>query len=104
MKMGISSSAFSSPHCLMGVPEARNTGKGHTPICSNINTTPGPILTSPNFLEMLFLCNSRWSGDLRNAPASFGLMFMATPLSAESDFMLYSIKGQTAAFLLHIQD
>lgn len=103
VKMRIGSLAFSTPHCLTGMPEAHNTGKGHTPICSNFNTTPGPILTSPNILEILFLHNAGWSGDLYNIPASFGLTFTASPLSLESVFMFYSIKHQTAAFLLHIQ-
>lgn len=83
VKMGIGSLAFSPPLCLLGVPGAPNIGKGHTPLCSNFNTTLGLILTSPNTLEMLFLHNAGWSGDLYSVPASFGLMFTAPPLSAE---------------------
>lgn len=49
--MGISSLVFSSAHCLTGMPEAHSTGNGQTPIFSNFNTAPSPILTSPSILE-----------------------------------------------------
>lgn len=103
VKMRIGSLTFSSPHCLTGMPQALNKGKGHKHICSNFNTTPDPILTSPNILEMLFLHNARWSSDLYNVPASSGVMFMALPLTADNVFILYSIKHQNAAFSLHVQ-
>lgn len=103
VKTGISSLAFSPPHCPTGMPEAHNTGKGHTCTCSNFSTTPGPILTSPNILEMLFLHNAGWSSDLYKLSATFVLTFTAPSLSAESVFMFCRIKGQTAASLFHIQ-
>lgn len=100
VRMRIGPSAFSSPCFLTGMPETHNTGKGHTSICSNFNTTAGPILTSPNILEKHFLHSVGRPDDLYNTPASFLLTFTAPPLSAESDFTLYSTKGQTATFLL----
>lgn len=82
--MRISSWAFSSPHCLTGMPEAHSMGKGQTPIYSNFNNTPSPILTSPSILEIIFLPSAGWSGDLYNAPACSGLMHAAPPLLAEA--------------------